>query len=75
MVPSNADIVLQNRGIGQSETSTINICDVVHIIVLQHVRVSSDQKVTSPVFLIIVRLPRHLDISQRMNHGMRSDAS
>ena len=28
MVPSSADIVLQNRRISQSETSTINICDV-----------------------------------------------
>ena len=26
MVPSSADIVLQNRRISQSETSTINIC-------------------------------------------------
>ena len=30
MVPSSADIVLQNRRISQSETSTINICDVVN---------------------------------------------
>ena len=28
MVPSSADIVLQNRRISQSETSTINICDI-----------------------------------------------
>ena len=28
MVPSSADIVLQNRRISQSETSTINICDL-----------------------------------------------
>ena len=49
MVPSSADIVLQNRRISQSETSTINICDVVNIIALQHVRVSDDQNVTSPV--------------------------
>ena len=30
MVPSRADIVLQNRRISQSETSTINTCDVVN---------------------------------------------
>ena len=29
MVPSSADIV-QNRRISQSETSTLNICDVVN---------------------------------------------
>ena len=28
MVPSSADIVLQNRRISQSETSTTSICDV-----------------------------------------------
>ena len=46
MVPSSAVIVLQNRRISQSETSTINICDVVNIIALQHARVSGDQNVT-----------------------------
>ena len=30
MVPSSTDIVLQNRRISQSETSTINIYDVVY---------------------------------------------
>ena len=30
MVPPSADIVLQNRRISQSETGTINICDVVN---------------------------------------------
>ena len=30
MVLSSADIVLQNRQISQSETSTMNICDVVN---------------------------------------------
>ena len=39
MVPPNSDIVLQNRRINHSETSTINICDVVNIIALQHARV------------------------------------
>ena len=75
MVPSSADIVLQNRRISQSKTGTMNICDVVNIIALQHARVTGDQNVTSPVFYVIVRLPRHLDISQRMNHGVRSDAN
>ena len=32
MVPSSADIVLQNHRISQSETSTISICDVVNTI-------------------------------------------
>ena len=32
MVPSSADIVLQNSRISQSETSTITICDVVNTI-------------------------------------------
>ena len=41
---------LQNRRISQPETSTIDICDVVNIIALQHARVSGDQNVTSPVF-------------------------
>ena len=75
MVLSSADIVLQNRRIRQSETSTINICNVVNIMALQHARVSGDQNVTSSVFKVIVRLPRHLDISQRTNHGMRCDAN
>ena len=38
MVPSSADIVLQNRLISQSGTSTINICDVVNTMALQHAR-------------------------------------
>ena len=53
----------------------MNIRDVVKIISLQHARVNGNKNVTSPVFRVIVRLPRHLDISQRMNHGMRSDAN
>ena len=40
MVPSSADIVLHSRQISQSERSTINICDVVNIMALQHARVS-----------------------------------
>ena len=75
MVSSSADIVLQNRQISQSETSTINICDV-NTMASQHARVSGYQNVTSSVFCqVIVRLPRHLDVSQRTNHGMRSDAN
>ena len=75
MAPSSADIVLQNCRISQSETSTINICDVVNIMALQHARVSGDQNVTLSVFYVIVRLPRHLNISQRTNNGTRSDAN
>ena len=76
MVPSSADIVLQNSRISESETITINIilCGVVNIMELQHVRVSGDRNVTSSVFYVIVRLSRHLDISQRMSHGVRSYA-
>ena len=75
MVPSSADIVLQNRRISQSETSTINICDVVTIMALQRARDSGDENVTLTVFEVIVRLPSNLDISQRTNHGMPSDAN
>ena len=50
MVPSSADSVIKNRRISQTETSTINICDAVNIIALQHARVSDDQNVTSSVF-------------------------
>ena len=42
---------------------------------LQHALVSGDQNVTSSVFDVIVGLPIHLDIVQRMNHGVRSDAN
>ena len=75
MVPSSADIVLKNLRIGQSETSTRNICDVVNTMALQHARVSGDHNVTSSVFRVIVRLPGHLDISKRMNHDVRSDVN
>ena len=50
MVPSSADIVLQNRRISESETSTINICDGVNTMALQHARVSGYHNVTSSVF-------------------------
>ena len=50
MVSPSADIVLQNRRISQSETSNLNICDMVNIIALQHARVSGYQNVTSSVF-------------------------
>ena len=49
MVPSSADIVIQNRRTSQSETSAITIRDVVNIILLQRARLSGDQNVTSPV--------------------------
>ena len=64
MVPSSADIVLQNCRISQSETSTMNICecDVLNTTFLavngavQHTRVSGDPSyVTSSVFYVIVR--------------------
>ena len=50
------------RRISQSETSTINICDIVNTMALQHGRVSGYRNVTSSVFKVIVRLPRYLDI-------------
>ena len=53
MVPSGADIIIQNRRISQSETSARTIHHVVNVISLQ----------------------RHLDISQRMNHVVRSDVT
>ena len=37
--------------------------------------VIGDQNATSPVFQVIIRLPRHLNISQRMNHVVRSDVT
>ena len=49
MVPSIAGIVLQNRRISQSETSTINICDVLNIMAPQHARVSGDKNVTASI--------------------------
>ena len=50
MVPSSADIALQNRRISQSETILINIYDVVNTMALQHARVSGYQNVTLSVF-------------------------
>ena len=50
--------------------------DVVNTYPLQQVQLGGDQNAnTSPVFEVIVRLPIHLDISQRMNHVVRSDAT
>ena len=54
MVPSSADIVIQNHRISQSETSARTIRVVVNIIFLQHAQVSGDQNVTSPLFEVIV---------------------
>ena len=42
-------------------------------VALQHARVNGDRNATSSVFWVIVRFPRHLDISQRTNHGVRSE--
>ena len=75
MVPSSADIVIQNCRISQSETSARTIRDVVNIILPQRAQVNGVQNVTSPVFSVIDRLRRHLDISQRMNHAVRSDVT
>ena len=75
MVPSSADILIPNRRINQSKTSARTIRDVVNILSLQHARVSGDQNVTSPVLYVIARLPIHLNISCRMNHVVRSDAT
>ena len=55
MVPSNADIVIQNCRISQSDTSATTILDVVNIHSLRRALVSCDQNVTSAVFYIIVR--------------------
>ena len=49
MVPSSADIVIQNRRMSQSETSAITVRDVVNIISSQRAWVGGDQNVTSPV--------------------------
>ena len=46
MVPSSADIVIQNRRISQSETMR----DVVNIIPCRDALVIDDQNATSPVF-------------------------
>ena len=51
MVPSSADIVIQNCQISQSETSARTIGDVVNICSPQRVLVCSDQNVTSPVLI------------------------
>ena len=71
MVPSSADIVFQNRRISQSETSTISTCDVVNTI-WRCMRGLAAMKMSLRQYF---RLPRHLDTSQRTNHGMRSDAN
>ena len=78
MVPSSAHIVVQNRRISLSATSAIPIGDVENnIFSLQRALVSGDQNIFSKVFLVIARLPTHLEnyISQRMNHVVRSDAT
>ena len=49
MVPPSADIVIQNRQISQSATSTRTIRDVVNIVLLERARVSGDKNVTIPV--------------------------
>ena len=73
MVPSSADIILQNRRISQTETSTINICDVVNT--MGHAAAEIKMSLRQYFKLLLDLLPRHLDISQRTSHGMRSDAN
>ena len=69
MVPPNTDIVLQNRRISQSETRTINICDVVNAMARAcSMRGLAEIKCNVvSILAVIARLPRHLDISQRTN--------
>ena len=57
MVPSSADIVIQNRRISQSETNARTICDVVNITPLQRARVSVDQNVSSSLGYIPTNEP------------------
>ena len=71
MIASSADIVLQNRRINQSETSTINICDVVNTMA----HAAAEKKMSLLQYFRLLLDYRHLDISQRTNHGMRSDAN
>ena len=49
MVASSADIFVQNRRIGQSDTSARTIGDVVNIYSPQRVLVRGDQNAASPV--------------------------
>ena len=56
MISSSADMIIQNRRISQSESSTGTIGDVVNIYHFTR---------------LLLDLPRHLDISQRMNHAVR----
>ena len=43
MVPSSADIVIQNRRISQSVTRVRTSCDIVNIILLKRAQVIGDQ--------------------------------
>ena len=46
MVPSSAYIDLRNHRISQSESSKLNICDVVNTMALHHARVSAAIKMS-----------------------------
>ena len=76
MVPSSADNDRYSKTPNQPiKTNAITIRNVVNNIRsgmrwLAVIKVSHRQ-----YFSIIVRLPIHLDISQRMNHVVRSDAT
>ena len=57
MVPSSADIVIENRRISQSKTSARTICDVVNTISLQRALVSGDQNVTASTTVTFGYIP------------------
>ena len=54
MVPSSADIVLQNRRISQSETSTMNICDVVNTMTVNGAAACAGQQIFKCHFVSIL---------------------
>ena len=64
MVPSSADNVLQNGRISQSGTSTINICDVVNIVAMQHARVSDPLHPTILSLLVLKKSPYEYSLSR-----------
>ena len=76
MAPSNADLVLQNRRISQSETSNLNICDVVNTMAAALCAGSATKMPLLQYFRLLLDYRYYLGrISQRTNHGMRSDAN
>ena len=71
MVPSSADIVLQNRRISQSETSNLNICDVVNTMAATaragYARVSSTKMSLLQYFRLLLDYRYIWILSQRTN--------